>query len=84
MFKKVKPMEKKNFSSKISADISAAEAIEKINHVPGWWDGQHNAKWDKKFENSNGFGFRFCKFGIGSFFEEIRSMDQKSIRTVLQ
>jgi hypothetical protein len=30
-------MEKKNFSSKISADISAAEAIEKINHVPGWW-----------------------------------------------
>ena len=31
-------MEKKiDFSSSISAKISAAEAVKKISNVPGWW-----------------------------------------------
>jgi Activator of Hsp90 ATPase homolog 1-like protein len=30
-------MENKNFESTISANISADEAIKKINNVPGWW-----------------------------------------------
>ena len=30
-------MEKNNFSSSITAKISAAEAIKKISNVPEWW-----------------------------------------------
>ena len=30
-------METKNFTSSISAKISASEAIKKISNVPGWW-----------------------------------------------
>lgn len=30
-------MENNNFSSSISANISAAEAIKKISNVPAWW-----------------------------------------------
>ena len=30
-------MEKKNFTSSISAEISADEAIKRISNVPGWW-----------------------------------------------
>lgn len=30
-------MENKNFTSNISAEISADEAIKRISNVPGWW-----------------------------------------------
>jgi len=30
-------MEKQNFTSSISANISADEAIKKLSNVPGWW-----------------------------------------------
>ena len=37
MLKKANKMEKNDFTSSISATISASEAIKKISNVPDWW-----------------------------------------------
>lgn len=57
-------MEKKNFQTSISARISPAEAIKRINNVPGWWgvtfsgnSGKQNDKFVVKMGGDSFFNF---------------------------
>ena len=55
-------MENKNFTSSISAEISAEEAIKKISNVPGWWGITFSGNADKQNDQF------IVKMGGDSFF----------------
>ena len=55
-------MEKNNFNSCISAQISADEAIKKISNVPGWWGITFSGKSEKENDQF------VVKMGGDSFF----------------
>lgn len=56
-------MEKNNFTSSISANISAEEAIKKISNVPGWWGVTFSGNAEKQNDKF------IVKMGGESFFD---------------